>query len=292
MDLFKAGVHLCGCLALCQVISAQAPYVTDTKLVNAEKGKQELLRKINGRWWSQDNREVTPPPEGGFFWVLDSKPGVCQFYHHRPFQLSRAESLHLWMKQDEVEAVLGPPNRTFGRDAHAFWSYYAANGTKLVVRFMDEGVLGEATYEPVHGKSWPVASIESELAGRSIYKLLAERAGKRSEEEQAKKMEEFRNEHQIRASGSRSPVRPSMVTVEPATPGPQTPAKKTIVSVDALAAVSAGATRENVLSRLGEPSSRYSIDSGDGVRESFTYDLASGETVVIRLSGGKVVARQ
>jgi hypothetical protein len=292
MDLFKAGVQLCAFLAFCQVISAQAPYVTDTKLVNAEKGKQELLRKINGRWWSQDNREVTPPPEGGFFWVLDSKPGVCQFYHHRPFQLSRAESLHLWMKQDEVEAVLGPPNRTFGTDAHAFWSYYAANGTKLVVRFMDDGVLGEATYEPVHGKSWPVASIESELAGRSIYKILAERAGKRSDEEQAKKMEEFRNEHQIRPAGSRSSVRPTMVTVEAAPPGPQAPAKKTIVSADALAAVTPGATRQDVLSRLGEPSSRYSIDSGDGVRESFTYDLASGETVVIRLSGGKVVARQ
>jgi len=82
MDLFKTAMQLCGCLAFCQVISAQAPYVTDTKLVNAENGKQELLRKINGRWWSQDNREVTPPAEGGFFWVLDSKPGVCQFYHH------------------------------------------------------------------------------------------------------------------------------------------------------------------------------------------------------------------
>src|SRR5271165_4928723 len=226
MDLFKAGVQLCGCLALCQVIAAQAPYVTDTKLVNAEKGKQELLRKINGRWWSQDNREVTPPPEGGFFWVLDSKPGVCQFYHHRPFQLVRAESLHLWMKKDQVEAALGPPNRTFGTDDHAFWSYYASNGTKLVVRFMGDGVLGEATYEPVGGKSKPVASIESELAGRSIYKLLADRAWKTSQEEQAKKMEEFRSEHQIRPAGSRSPVRPTIVqlntaTVEPATPGPQ-----------------------------------------------------------------------
>ncbi len=105
-------------------------------------------------------------------------------------------------------------------------------------------------------------------------------------------MEEFRNDHQIRASGGCSPVQPSMVTVEPALPGPQAPAKKTIVSAEALAAVTTGASRQDVLSRLGEPSSRYSIDSGDGVRECLTYDLATGETVVIRLSDGKVVARQ
>src|SRR5689334_22588867 len=57
MGLFKAGV--CS-LAICQVILAQAPPVTDTALVNAGKG-QEVLRKINGRWWSQDNREGYPP---------------------------------------------------------------------------------------------------------------------------------------------------------------------------------------------------------------------------------------
>src|SRR5690348_6287112 len=181
MVLLKTAGCLGAWLALCPVILAQAPHVTDTTTVNAGKG-QELLRKINGRWWTQDNREVYPPSNGGIFWELDSKPGVCRFFHHRPFQLSRAESLHLWMTKQEVEAVLGPPNRIFGTDNHAHWYYYASNGTKLDVRFMDDGVLGEAKYYAIGEISRPVASIERDLDGRDIFELLQERATKRSEE--------------------------------------------------------------------------------------------------------------
>jgi len=200
------------------------------------------------------------------------------------------------MKQDEVEAVLGPPNRTFGRDEHGFWSYYASNGTKLVVRFMGDGVVGEATYEPLGGKSRPVASIESELAGRSIYKLLADRAWKTSQEEQAKKMEEFRNEHQLRptrlplaCAAHLSATQHGHSGTRPWTPDP---CQKDHSVTRGAGRSDAGRKRQDVLDRLGEPSSRYSIDGGDGIRESFTYDLASGETVVIRLADGKVVARQ
>ncbi len=154
-------------VAVWLMAAAHAQQVTDTKLVDVGK-TQELLRKINGRWWSQDNREVYPPSKGGVFWVLDSKPGLVEFYHHRPFQLSRAENLHLWMSQDEVRAALGEPNRIFGRDGNGFWYYYGANGTKVQVRFMSGGVLGEAKYTAVGEKSWPVASVDRDLAGRDI----------------------------------------------------------------------------------------------------------------------------
>jgi outer membrane protein assembly factor BamE (lipoprotein component of BamABCDE complex) len=303
MDLLKAGVRFFAWLALSQLLLAQAPQVTDTKLVDAGKG-QELLRKINGRWWSQDNREVYPPSKGGVFWELDSKPGTCQFFHHRPFQLARAESLRLWMRKDEVEAALGPPNRVFGTDNHAFWYYYASNGIKLTVRFMDDGVLGEAKYYAVGEKSWPVASIERELNGRDIYKLLQERATKRSQEWLAQKMEENRIDQAARSEALRRGARPagsypssrgmqpSMITVEsanvPRAAETEAPAKKRIVSTDALAAVTLGATRDDVLKRLGEPNSRFTITGDEGVREAFTYDLDSGETVVIRLVDGKV----
>jgi hypothetical protein len=303
MALLKAGVRLCAWIAVCQVILAQAPHVTDTKLVNSGKGK-ELLRKINGRWWSQDNREVYPPSKGGVFWELDSKPGTCQFFHHRPFQLDRAESLRLWMNKEEVEAALGPPNRIFGTDEHAFWYYYASDGTKLSVRFMD-GVLGEAKYYAIGEKSWSVASIERELNGRSIYKLLQERATKRSDEWLAKKTEENRIDQAARSEALRRGIRPansgprfrsaqpSMVTVEavniPSEAEAEVPAKKRIISAQALAAVALGTSRADVLSLLGEPSNRFSITSDEGVRESFTYDLDSGEAAVIRLVEGKVV---
>lgn len=298
-----AGARLCAWLAISQLILAQAPHVTDTKLVNSGKG-QEWLRKINGRWWSQDNREVYPPSKGGVFWELDSKPGVVQFFHHRPFQLDRAESLRLWMRKEEVETALGPPNRIFGTDDHAWWHYYAPNGTKLDVRFMDDGVLGEAKYYAIGEKSWPVASIERELNGRDIYKMLQERAGKRSEEWLAKKKEESRIEQAARSEalrrGIRPPsfssrsrsVQPSVVAVEsvnvPRAAEPEAPAKKRIISAEVLTAVATGTTREDLLSRLGEPSSRFAIAGDEGVRESFTYDLDSGEAVMIRLVDGKV----
>jgi hypothetical protein len=303
MDLLKAVVRLCAWLAICQAIVAQPPHVTDTKLVDEGKN-QQWLRKINGRWWSQDNREVYPPSNGGIFWELDSRPGVVQFLHHRPFQLARAESLHLWMKKEEVEAALGQPNRIFGNDGHGWWYYYAANGIKLDVRFVDDGVLGEANYRAVGEKSWPVASIEREMNGRDIFTLLQERAGKRSAEWLARKREESRIDQAARSEELRRGVRqstssyrsrdvqPSTVAVEsvpiPRAAEPEVPQKKRIVSAEALTAIAPGATREELLNRLGEPSSRFAITSDEGVRESFTYDLDNGETVVVRLLNGKV----
>jgi hypothetical protein len=301
MDVRKAGVRLCAGLAMCHAVLAQAPVVTATQWVDAGKSK-ELLRKINGRWFSQDNREVYPPSKGGFFWELDSKPGVVQFFHHRPFDLSRAESLHLWMTPDAVEATLGPPNRIFGPEGHAFWYYYAANGTKVEVRFMGDGVLGEAKYTAVGEKSWPVASIEQELNGRDIYKLLQERATQRSDDWLAKQREENRIDQAARSEALRRGVRPASSASTPrrVQPGavaagstlppiPDPPAPQRIIPAEALSAVMPGASREDVLSRLGEPSFRSSITSDDGVRESFSYDLDSGAKAVIRLEGGKVV---
>jgi hypothetical protein len=287
----------CAWVPVCLMVLAQAQQVTDTTLVNYQ-GKKELLRKINGRWWSQDNREVYPPGKNGIFWELDSKPGVVDFFHHRPFQLNRAESLQLWMTPEAVKATLGPPNRIFGNDGHGFWYYYASNGTKVEVRFMD-GVLGEAKYTAVGEKSWPVASIEREMAGRDIYKLLQERAMKKSEEwlatkreenriDQAARSEALRNGMRPASSGYRSRVaQPGTVVVDAAEP--QSPPKKTIVSAEALAAVVQGTTREDVLSKLGEPSSRFAIAGDEGFREKFTYHLESGAAVVIRLVDGKVV---
>jgi len=288
MNLRTASARVSAAVFLCKLVFAQAPVVTATKWVEnwEEKGTpREQLRKINGRWWSEDNREVTPPAKDGGFWTLDSKPETCQFFHHRPFQLARAESLHLWMNPQQVEAVLGQPNRTLGTNEHGFWFYYAANGTKLTVRFMGDAGLGEAKYADIGEKSRPVASIESELGGRDIYKLLAERAWKKNEEHLADKLSNFRAAHSGRG------VQPGVVTVSAVPVDRADPAPpKRIASSEAYAAIAVGATRQDVLSRLGEPSSRYAITDDDGTRESFTYDLDNGEAVVIHLLAGKVTA--
>jgi hypothetical protein len=277
-------------LCLTMLAPAYAQTVTATKWVDnwEVKGKgRELLRKINGRWWSQDNREVTPPAKDNFFWVLDSKPGTVQFNHHRPVDLDRAESLHLWMTKPEVEAALGQPNREFGNDEHAFWFYYAANGIELSVRFMGEdGVLGEANSTPVGGKSQPVASIERELNGRSIYTLLAQRATERVNQ---RSQDRFTNRVAPRALIPRSRIaQPTMTTLALPASDPEPPAPKRTISREALAEVKPGLARQDVIDRLGEPNYRSSISGDEGTRESLTYTLADGEQVVIRMVNGKV----
>jgi hypothetical protein len=263
---------LCLC---CGWAVSPAQTVTETKWVDSGKGRQ-LLRKINGRWWTQDNREIYPPSKGGVFWEVDSKPGVCRFFHHRPFQLERAETLHLFMSKQEVAAVLGPPNRIFGTGDHGFWYYYAANGTKLQVRFMDDGVLGEAKYYAIGERSWPVASIESERNGRSIYSMLADRATKRS-----------------RGSSAHPVAHSSVIAVESpqiaATGEPEQPTPKRAISAEALSTVKGGETRRELIDRLGQPAFRSSIESDEGTRESLTYTLESGDQVVIHVVDGIVI---
>lgn len=265
-------------------VAMSAQVVTATKLVDYEHRK-ELLRKINGRWWTQDNREVYPPGKNGVFWEIDSKPGVVDFFHHQPFDLSKAESLHLFMTVDQVETICGKPNRIFrmGPDG-GMWSYYSANGTKLEVRIMD-GVLGEAQYEAVSTKPTPVASVAQDLGGRSIYELMAQRAGKKSAQDQAKRVAAMKS--QMPRSG-RTSVSRTVNTSAVLNMRPTAEPEKHIVQPEALATIKAGASKAEVLAALGEPSAKYSIASGDGVKETFRYHRLDGEPVEIKLVDGKV----
>jgi len=130
-----------------------------------------------------------------------------------------------------------------------------------------------------------VASIESELGGRDIYKVEADRAWKRQQERDAVRMSDFRAAH------SGHGAKPNVVSVDPVPVAPADPAPpKRIVSAEAYAGIAVGTTRQDVLTRLGEPNSRYAITDDEGTRESFTYDLDSGETVRLRLLAGKVTA--
>jgi hypothetical protein len=114
--------------------------VTATALVKVD-GKVERVRKINERWWSDDNRQMFPPndPKGMFgLWIIDNKSAGNVFYHHRPVDLARAESLHLMMSPETVRQVMGEPNEALIKPdgLPGFYFYYAAEGTSVTVRFM------------------------------------------------------------------------------------------------------------------------------------------------------------
>jgi hypothetical protein len=242
---------------------AQPPVVTESRWIDFKQTRMHL-RKINGRWWTDDNREVNPASGGGLLWTISSQPGVVTFHHHQPFQLAKAEWLNLFMPADEVVRTLGQPNTVFGMSpASAIYRYYADNGTVVEVRIM-QGVVGEAEYRLTNQSLRPVASVQRQLAGRNVFSLLAQRNGKGQAE-----------------------VMPAPVA-QPAA-APSAPPRRTAVSSDALKAIAIGDERDAVIRKLGEPSFRSSLTTDDGTRESLTYHL-DDKPVVIRLVNGKVVS--
>jgi hypothetical protein len=271
---------------------AQEPMVTATTWVDDwadHKGKARL-RKINERWWTDDNREVYPPGKKGVFWEIDSKKGVCTFHHHRPFDLTHSEWLHLWMTPDDVEHMLGEPNREFGPRGQGFWYYYGVDGTALRVRFMS-GELGEADFDR-RAKTWPVDSVKEELGGRSIYEVMAERATKKNSNPQ--RTQESQTTPVTSASHlghSSHSQQGSIIEVSPSATdaAPLVPAEPIVaITVSALASVKMRMSRDDVLRALGKPSSRFSVAGSDGVTEYLSYQVEDGRKVTIRLLSGKV----
>lgn len=260
---------------------AQAPVVTDTQSVRVGRGEREILRKINGRWWTQDNRLVNPPSDGGRFgfWTITSKPGVCAFEHHRPFDTRRGEQLQLWLTRDSIAAAFGRPNRRCldHADGSGFWYYHNSDGTILRLRFFQQGELAEASYHLPGRDREPVAALERERGGVSIYKLAAARATAHRRSSQSSSRYASRS----RSGGGGGAAPPIPQATEPARP-----AQRTVISLAALEALAAGAPKEKVIEQLGEPSFRSSLTGDDGVRETFIYHLDSGRTVSIRFQNG------
>src|ERR1035438_3299632 len=126
--------------SFCILILLAAPcfgqVVTGTAKVRID-GKVETVRKINGRWWSQDNRQLTPTPQGYIWWMGTPKGHGFDFHHHRPVDLHSVESLRMWVSPDEVQKLLGGPNESAGREelGSRMWLYYAQNGVSVMVRF-------------------------------------------------------------------------------------------------------------------------------------------------------------
>jgi hypothetical protein len=125
--------------------------VTDTMKIEIDK-RIHTARKINGRWWSEDNRELKQTNVG---WLWNISGGnawqLVRFDHHRPVDPARVNQLDRSMGPDQVRAILGPPNSVFPSDKPAqqqHWDYYGAGGYKLSIMFSSSGGIFTASYEP------------------------------------------------------------------------------------------------------------------------------------------------
>jgi hypothetical protein len=265
---------------------AQEPVVTATKEVRVGRNQREVLRKINGRWWTRDNRLVNPPKDqkGFGIWVVDSKPGVCPFEHHQPFDTRRGEQLQLWLTRDSIVGAFGrPTRRCLDQDGGSgFWYYHDSDGTILQLRFFPPGELAEANYLLPGGDRAPVAALEQQRGGESIYHLSAQRAGERRRASGP----DSRYSTRSRSGGGGSAPPPIPQATEP-----ERPARRTVITAESLAEIEAGASREQVIGQLGEPSLRSAFTGDEGVRETLTYHLQNGQAVAIRFLNGLLTAR-
>jgi hypothetical protein len=255
-------------LLLLTAAPAACQRVTEEARVRID-GRIQRVRKINGRWWSDDNRQLTKPKNGGFIWWITSD-APPEFFHHRPVDLTRAESLHLFMDRDSVRALLGDPNASL--EKAGIWEYYAEDGTELFVRFFGDE-LGDASYRRsdygVAGR--PVQSLARELNGRSIYAIMADRAWQRSSPES------YAKHH---ASTEGSPV----VVVE--SHAPAAPVRK--IAKELLDEIHEGMSRAEVVAKLGDPSGGLRIGGGNAT-ENLTYALDPSGQATVGFKNGSVV---
>lgn len=244
--------------------------VTDTAQVRID-GRMQRVRKINGRWWSDDNRQLTKPKGGDFIWWITGD-APAEFFHHRPVDLARAELLHLFMDRDTVRALLGDPNASF--EKIGIWTYYAENGTELSLRFFNDE-LGEATYQrPEYGVSGrPVQSIAEELGGRSIFAINAERASQR-----------ISSERYARRPGSSS--KGAITVTESHVAAPTPPARR--ISKELIDSIHEGMSRADVVAKLGDPTGGLRIGGGNDT-ENLSYALDPSGQATVSFKSGRVV---
>ena len=128
-----------------------AQNVTQTMKIEIDK-RIHTARKINGRWWSEDNRELTQTNVGWLWNVSGGKAWqLVRFDHHRPVDPARVNLLNRSMGPAQVRAVLGPPNSVFPSDrpeSQQQWDYYGADGYKLKIHFSSSGGIFNASFEP------------------------------------------------------------------------------------------------------------------------------------------------
>ena len=277
--------------------AAQA--VTATAKVEVDK-KIETVRKINNHWWTEDNREITPPQKGGSLWIIGTPKGHnFDFHHHRPVNLATVEQVHLLMSKSTVESIVGQPNFSAGREdgGSTMWIYYAADGTSVMLRFTQDDELSEGHYNK---SEWgitarPVQSIEQDLGGKSSFQYFADRSWQKRDPKGYAKFHPNAGPMPTASSFANPAAKPiAPVNRAPATanaapaasPAPETSKRR--ISSDLADSVKVGMTRSEVVELLGAPAGGMRILGGESDIETMTYALEPTGELSLSLENGKV----
>jgi hypothetical protein len=182
------------------LLAQDGAVVTQTMRIEIDK-RIHTARQINGRWWSEDNRELTRTNVG---WLWNVSGGnawqLVRFDHHRPVDPSRVNQVNRSMGPDQVKAILGPPNSVFPSDkpaAQQMWDYYGVGGYKLSIHFSSSGGIFTASFQPdATSKPMDVPHLVFRVNGKSAQESYEEQKTKpqrqipASQEEWRKQLEE------------------------------------------------------------------------------------------------------
>jgi hypothetical protein len=228
-------------------------------------GMPKGARKINGRWWTRDNREITQ--QMGFWQARPAAAGLV-FHHHHPFDIRKAEYTHLGMSKAQIQAALGEPNQTFDMSGgRSLWNYYSSDGTSTNVAYLEGAVADVAFLGGPGQKGRSLRDLRRPVSVQT--ELLTRLATQPSSTIRSRK-------------GSSS--RAEAVPVEPVAPTP-----KRIVSEEQISALSKGLSRQDVVEKLGEPSTKFTIAGIENAPETLTYHLESGKAVELKFEAGNLV---
>jgi hypothetical protein len=181
-----------------QLFAQPGAVVTETMRIEIDKRKH-TARKINDRWWSEDNRELSRTNVG---WLWNVSGGnawqLVRFDHHRPLDPDRVNQVNRSMGPEQVRGVLGPPNSVFPSDkpeAQQIWSYYGAGGYKVSIHFSSSGGIFNATFEP-DAKSRPkdVPHLAFRFNGKTAQESFEERKNDRPQRQLPASQEEYRKQ--------------------------------------------------------------------------------------------------
>jgi hypothetical protein len=196
-----------------QLFAQTGAVVTQTMRIEIEN-RIHTARKINGRWWSEDNRELSQTNVG---WLWNISGGnawrLVRFDHHRPVDPAKVNNIDRSMGPDQVRATLGPPNSVFPSDkpaAQQIWDYYGAAGYKLSIHFNSSGGIFNATFE-TDAKSMPkdVPHLAFRFNGKSAQESFEEQKKNRPQRQIPASQEEFRKELQEEMAKRRSQRNPT-----------------------------------------------------------------------------------
>lgn len=182
--------------------------MTQTMRIEIDK-RMHTARKINGRWWSEDNRELTRTNVG---WLWNVSGGnawqLVRFDHHRPLDPSKVSQVNRAMGPDQVRATLGPPNSVFPSDkpaAQQMWDYYGVGGYKLSIHFSSSGGIFNATFEPdANSKPKDVPHLAFRVNGKTAQESFEEQKANRQQRQIPASQEEYRKQLQEEMEQRRS----------------------------------------------------------------------------------------